>query len=69
MTRERRLKYHQQIETLLVIIAASPVPTARAAEVDEIHEDHAWDGLSCSCGGGWLVGHAAGCPEAAGGEV
>jgi len=23
-----------------------------------------WDGLDCSCGGGWKVGHRAGCPEA-----
>ena len=22
-----------------------------------------WDGLDCYCGGGWKVGHAAGCPE------
>lgn len=23
-----------------------------------------WDGLDCGCGGGWKVGHRAGCPEA-----
>lgn len=33
-----------------------------AANTDRETED--WDGLECSCGGGWKVGHRAGCPEA-----
>jgi len=30
----------------------------------DAREDDGWDGLDCACGGGWKVGHAAGCPEA-----
>jgi hypothetical protein len=28
-----------------------------------IRNEAEWEGLSCCCGGGWKVGHAAGCPE------
>ena len=27
-------------------------------------KEKAWHGLSCSCGGGYRVGHALGCPDA-----
>lgn len=30
----------------------------------KIREEAAWEGLDCSCGGGWKVGHLSGCPEA-----
>lgn len=30
-----------------------------------MHVDDDWDGLDCACGGGWKIGHASGCPEAA----
>lgn len=29
----------------------------------KIREEAVWEGLSCSCGGGWKVGHRPGCPE------
>lgn len=28
-----------------------------------IREESRWEGLSCSCGGGWKTGHLSGCPE------
>jgi hypothetical protein len=42
-------------------VYASPALT----ELQHRREAEADDGMSCTCGGGSLVGHASGCPEAA----
>jgi hypothetical protein len=61
---EVRRHYHTQIGRLLKLVSQDRLDEAQRAEFDEIDDDHSWDGLSCACGGGWLVGHAGGCPEA-----
>lgn len=62
-----RERYYKAIEVLLDLVG--PISGAlthdKRKEVKEIREWHEWDGLSCSCGGGWIVGHNSGCPEAA----
>jgi hypothetical protein len=66
---DERRRYHEQIGKLLKLVSQDRLNEVQRAEFDEIDEDHSWDGLSCSCGGGWLVGHRAGCPEDASREV
>jgi hypothetical protein len=41
---------------------ASPAEGVLAGAVSSA--DIEWAGLSCGCGGGWLVGHRSGCPTA-----
>ena len=63
--RDVPLKYHRTIETLIELVTPTALGASRRAEFEKIAEEHRWDGLSCACGGGWLLGHASGCPEAA----
>jgi len=60
---DERRAYWGAIETLLPLARRAKLTVTEAAVVAEISEEHGWDGLSCSCGGGWLMGHANGCPE------
>jgi hypothetical protein len=64
LNRETRLAYHTTIGRLLKFAKSQTLTGDEMDEVDKIAEEHSWDGLSCGCGGGWLVGHLAGCPEA-----
>jgi hypothetical protein len=67
LDRETRLKYHGQIKFLLKLLEGTDdvnfIGQDEAIRFEGIKEDHSWDGLSCACGGGWLAGHLAGCPE------
>ncbi len=62
---DTRRSYHAAIDALLKMVAQDRLSDVERQEFDRISEDHSWDGLSCACGGGWLIGHASGCPEAA----
>lgn len=65
LPRDTRRDYYDTIETLLKLVSPSTLSAESLARYEEIKEEHSWDGLSCYCGGGWLVGHRDGCPEAA----
>ncbi len=59
-----RRKYWDTIHTLIKYLDRhGSLTTDELAEINKIKEEHSWDGLNCSCGGGWLVGHMIGCPE------
>ena len=62
---ETRHQYWKTIDRLIKIAEESMPDAAHRIELYNIKREHEWDGLSCYCGGGWLVGHNAGCPEAA----
>ncbi len=71
LDRETRLAYHTAIHFLLEHVGdyllTDPKDDAQRQDIatfEKIKEEHSWDGLSCACGGGWLAGHLAGCPEA-----
>lgn len=61
--RAARMAYHRTISRLIEL-AEKDMTATEASELAKIKEDHSWDGLSCYCGGGWMVGHRDGCPEA-----
>lgn len=63
MNTDTQLHYHSTITRLLALLAKDELSTEDKSEIADIREAHSWDGLSCGCGGGWLVGHRAGCPE------
>ena len=58
-----RLEYRSVIERLVVLAVKQGLSADESAELSKIKENNEWDGLGCSCGGGWLVGHLAGCPD------
>lgn len=70
---DERRKYHGQITFLLRLLGTGDIENLvdqdDAIRFEEIKNDHEWDGLSCGCGGGWLVGHNAGCPELSEGKI
>lgn len=59
-----RRGYFDTIEKLVSFVKAGTLTAEQKAEFDHLADEHSWDGLSCYCGGGWLVGHRSGCPEA-----
>lgn len=64
MNKDTRHNYHKTIHRLIELTEKQGLTAVEAGELQTIKETHKWDGLSCACGGGWLVGHAGGCPEA-----
>lgn len=58
-----RRAYFDTIGKLLQYAKSEKLTPEEMDDIDAIAEEHSWDGLSCSCGGGWLVGHRGGCPE------
>ena len=66
--RSDRRKYWETIHTLLKYVEKTDHEDAltidEREQIAKFKKEHEWDGLSCSCGGGWLVGHLTGCPEA-----
>lgn len=59
-----RRQYYQTIARLITLARQTELSDQDKIVLAGIAEEHSLDGLSCSCGGGWLMGHAAGCPEA-----
>ncbi len=63
-TTERGEKTGAAIELALSRKWIIPLENGRYAVTAQGDYEMSWAGLSCACGGGWLVGHRAGCPEA-----
>lgn len=63
MDSDTRRSYWDAIEALIKLVKPDALTPEERERFDAIKDEHGWDGLSCSCGGGWLVGHAYGCPE------
>lgn len=64
MNTDTRMAYFRTIKRLIQLAEKQGLTALEASELAEIKHNHEWDGFSCSCGGGWMIGHAAGCPEA-----
>jgi hypothetical protein len=57
--REDLITYAKEVASLRASLPAQADVTGEVVKP----LDEEWDGLDCYCGGGWKVGHAAGCPE------
>lgn len=64
MNIDTRMAYFRTIKRLIELVEKQGLTALEALELAEIKREHSWDGLSCSCGGGWMIGHTRGCPEA-----
>lgn len=63
MEREKQHEYWNTIKRLIELAEKQGLTAVEASELATIKEEHSWDGFSCACGGGWMIGHQAGCPE------